>query len=335
MRALSKATPVLKVLFGAAIVAWMVSSGKLNLAAVARSLAAWPMVLTMLALGYFQVVLTAWRWSLLLRAQEIRLSFRQAWGLTMIGMLFNVVIPGAVGGDLIKGYYIARAASDRKSHAATTIVMDRVTGLIGLLFVGAFMALVNLGETLRSPATRSLGTMTVAGFLAGIGGLYAAVFAGGRLSGMHFFPGVLRDVFRALHDYRRQARAIPGALALSVVNQGITCGMYWLALRAGGVTDMPVGAFFLVVPLGLVTTAIPISPAGVGVGQAAFFALFRVVAPRYAAAGADALTVLQVIFVVLCLSGLYWYISYKHLDLRAAEEKSAVLSPAQAAEPSL
>jgi hypothetical protein len=38
-RALSKATPVLKPLFGAGILAWMAVSGKLDLAQIARGLA--------------------------------------------------------------------------------------------------------------------------------------------------------------------------------------------------------------------------------------------------------------------------------------------------------
>jgi uncharacterized membrane protein YbhN (UPF0104 family) len=317
-RALSKASPVLKVLFGAGIVAWMAYSGKLNLSQVAKSLSHWPIVLAMLGLGYSQVGITAWRWKLLLEAQEIWLPYGRAWGLTMVGMLFNVVIPGAVGGDLIKGYYITRAASGRKSHAATTILMDRVVGLIGLLFLGAVMAIANLDETLRTTATRSLGGMAVAGCAGGLVVLYTAVFAGGRLAEWRLLPDVLRNVFRALHEYRRKTRVVPVALALSVVNQGLSCGMYYLALQATGVTDMPMGQFFLVVPLGLVTSAIPISPGGIGVGQAAFFALFQIVAPKYAAAGTNALTVFQVIYILLCVSGLYWYLSYKHVDLETA-----------------
>jgi uncharacterized membrane protein YbhN (UPF0104 family) len=325
MRGLSKLGPVLKVLFGIGIVAWMASSGKLNLVQVGRTLSQWPVMLVILALAYSQVGITAWRWQLLLAAQEIRLPFRQAWGLTMTGMLFNVVIPGAVGGDLIKGYYIMRAASGRKSHVATTILMDRVVGLIGLLFLGAAIVLASIREILRSPATRDLGIITVGTFAGGIVVLYGAVFAGGGLAKWHFLPGVVRNVFCALHEYRRQTKVIPIALAISIVNQTVTCGMYYLALRAAGVADMPMGKFFLVVPLGLITTAIPISPGGVGVGQAAFFALFQIVAPRYAAVAADALTVFQVIFILACFSGLYWYLSYKPiaLEARARNESAA------------
>jgi len=308
-----KAGVVLKLLFGAGVFAWMAWSGKLNLSQVARSLSRWPAMLAIAGLGYTQIGVVAWRWRSLLQAQDIRLSFRRTWGLVMIGLLFNLALPGAVGGDLIKGYYVTRAAAGRKSNAATSVVMDRVIGLIGLLFLGAAMAAVNLRETMRSPATRSLGLLTAGGLVAALAGLYAAVMAGNRLSGWDLLPGVLKNVFRALHEYRKKSRVIPKALGLSVLNQGITCGMYYLALQTTGAAQLPMGQFFLIVPLGLVTTAIPISPGGIGVGQAAFFALFKIVAPAYASAGTDAFTAFQVMTILLCLSGAYWYVSHKHL----------------------
>jgi glycosyltransferase 2 family protein len=196
--------------------------------------------------------------------------------------------------------------------------MDRVVGLIGLLFLGAVMVVVNLKETLRSPATRSLGTLSVGGFLGGLAVLYIALMAGNRLSRLGFLPGFARNVFSALHEYRKKSSVVPVALGLSVLNQAVTCAMYYLAMRATGISHIPVAQFFLVVPLGMMTCAIPISPGGVGVGQAAFFALFRIVAPAYAAAGTDAFTVFQVVYLVVCLSGMYWYLSYKRLDVDKA-----------------
>jgi len=311
-RALSKAGPVLKVLLGAGIFAWMAASGKLNLAQIAKGLAHWPLMLGILGLGYCQAGIMVWRWTLLLHAQDIPLSFRRAWGLTMIGLLFNVVIPGSVGGDLIKGYYITRATEGRKTHAATSIAMDRVVGLIGLLFLSAAVVAANATEVLRNPSMRALGLLAAGGFVGGVAGLYAALLAGGRLSEWSFVPRVLRNVFSALHEYRQKPGAVRNALALSVLNQTITCGAFYLALRATGVTGLRMSQFFLIVPLGLVTSAVPISPAGIGVGQAAFFALFRIVAPSYASAGTDAFTVFQAIYILLCVSGLFWYVGYRH-----------------------
>lgn len=314
-RLLSKASPVLKVLFGVGIFAWMAASGKLNFAQIAKGLAHWPLMLAILGMSYCQIGICVWRWTMLLHAQDIPLSFRRAWGLTMIGVLFNVVIPGAVGGDLIKGYYITRATAGRKTHAATSIAMDRVVGLIGLFFLSAVVVLANATEILHNPAMRPLGALSVAGFAGGLAGLYAAVYAGERLSQWNFLPRMLRDVFAALHEYRQQPGVVRKALALSVLNQALTCCSYYLALGSTGVTGLRMSQFFLIVPLGFVTAAVPISPAGIGVGQAAFFALFTVVAPSYASAGTDAYTVFQAMYILICLSGLFWYVAYRHAEL--------------------
>lgn len=318
-----RTSAALKLATGAALITWMVTSGKLNLSRVASSAGHWPLLLAMLAMGYCQFAATAWRWKLLLKAQKIPLTTSRVWGLTMIGALFNVVIPGAVGGDLIKGYYITRAAPDRKSHAATTILMDRVIGLLGLLSLGAVMVLLNWSTTAGNPATRSLGLIAVVSTVGGAVGIYAALFAGQWLSEWKVLPGVLRGVFAALHDFHSQASVIPVAFAISVLSQALGLGMYYLALLAIGVSDMPAGAFFVAVPLGLVTTALPISPGGVGVGQAAFFALFNVVAPKYAATGADALTVFQLVYMTMCLSGLYWYLTADAVPGRSTEKSAA------------
>jgi hypothetical protein len=200
--------------------------------------------------------------------------------------------------------------------------MDRFAGMVALYFLGAVMSLANMSETLRTPATRSLGALSVMVFAGAIVGLYAALYAGERLSQWAFLPRFVRHAFSALHEYRRRPSAAPAALALSVLNQSISCIAYYLALLSTGATGIPVGQFFLIAPLGFAAGALPISPAGIGVGQAAFFALFQIVARSYASAGTAAYTVWQAMYILICVSGLFWYIPYKHVTL--AEAKAPV-----------
>jgi hypothetical protein len=120
------------------------------------------------------------------------------------------------------------------------------------------MALVNYPETLRSAATRSLGTLTAGGFLGGLAALYAALLAGSRPAASHLVPKMLRGVLGALYEYHRQAAVAPVVLALSVFNQTLTCAMYYLALQATGVTGPSVRQFFLIVPLGMIAESPPV-----------------------------------------------------------------------------
>src|ERR1700736_679080 len=83
---------------------FLIHAGKLNTAAVAGASQHWPILLLGVVLLYLQMAIGAWRWNLLLGVQGIRLPPHKVFSLTMIGNLFNIVIPGAVGGDVIKGY---------------------------------------------------------------------------------------------------------------------------------------------------------------------------------------------------------------------------------------
>jgi hypothetical protein len=173
------------------------------------------------------------------------------------------------------------------------------------------MVVVEMDQILLKPAMRVLGATAVAALVCGLTGLYLAVFAGQRISSWGVVPQPVRRVFSSIHEYRRKPSSVPAALALSICNQMLTLLVFYMGLRSTGVAGMPVAIFFLTVPLGLVTTAVPIAPAGIGVGQAAFFAIMQAVDPRYTTSTIAALTVYQALFILLCLSGLFWYIPYK------------------------
>ena len=53
-----------------------------------------------------------------------------------IGMVFNLVIPGAVGGDLIKAAYLVRMRI-RKTQAIASMVIDRILGCSALFVLAA------------------------------------------------------------------------------------------------------------------------------------------------------------------------------------------------------
>ncbi len=78
-------------------------------------------------------------------------------------------------------------------------------------------------------------------------------------------------------------------------------------------TGMPLPYSFMLVavPLGFIASVLPISPAGIGVGQAAFAELFHAVSPAAAAAGASASVLLQAATVAVFLTGLAPYTMYR------------------------
>lgn len=82
-------------------------------------------------------LLYASRFFLLLRAIHFPLHFLNTFKLIMIGNFFNMVIPGMIGGDLIKGFYLFKRERESKGQSAGIIIMDRIFGLLALLSIAA------------------------------------------------------------------------------------------------------------------------------------------------------------------------------------------------------
>ena len=71
----------------------------------------------------------ALRWFVLVRALGLAPSLKEIVSLTMVGNFFTTFMPGAIGGDVIKAWYIAGHEPKRKARAISTIVVDRLVGL--------------------------------------------------------------------------------------------------------------------------------------------------------------------------------------------------------------
>lgn len=81
-------------------------------------------------------ILSASRLVLILGAISYPLRFSKGFKLVMIGNFFNIVIPGMVGGDVVKGFYLVKSDEERRIHSAGIVIMDRMLGFLALTFIG-------------------------------------------------------------------------------------------------------------------------------------------------------------------------------------------------------
>lgn len=85
-------------------------------------------------------LMSAQRLIWMLRMQDVPLSLWSSIKLTYAGNFFNFALPGSTGGDLIKAYYLTQY-THRKTETITTVFLDRVIGLIGLVLVAGIVLL--------------------------------------------------------------------------------------------------------------------------------------------------------------------------------------------------
>ncbi len=229
-----------------------------------------------LALAVTGIFATALRWWRLLRAAQCPIDLWPALRLTYVGFFFNIVVPGLTGGDLVKAVMVARSHPERRAAAAMSVLVDRLLGVLVMLTMGA-LAVVWLGERFPYPREPIL-----IGLVLGVGGLAAYANPGlrrrvgfERLIQRLPMSRTLLQIDQALTVCAREPRELAWAVCFSSFNQLCVMGSLTVLGASFGEQALNFANYVVVGALGNLVSAVPITPGGVGVAEAAYGQLFE------------------------------------------------------------
>lgn len=319
---------VLKIAFSAGIIYWLVSSGKLNFTALRALLSPGPAALA-LSLILFNLFFASERWRVLIRTQNLNAEAWPVFKLSLIGIFFNFAMPGGVGGDVIKAYYFARQYPGSKVVAITSVLMDRVLGLFAMVLMALFVMIYDMDHIMHIKSLMTLFwfilTLTVA-FIIGFVLVFSPQIYKTRILFKLFdrlpLSQKLIKLYESMHLYGKQWNRIVWVILLSLLTQICAVVFLYLVGLMAGFSDIHAKTYFLVAPLGFMATAIPISPAGVGVGQAAFYFLFNIYTGKPSDVGPTTITAFQVGTFIVSLLGAFFYLRFKETDAKGVEQFS-------------
>ena len=264
-----------------------------------------------LALVGLSTYLSAWRWILLLRARGIAISQSYGVSLYLIGIFFNHALPGSVGGDVVRGYYLVADYPGHRLDAILSVLIDRVLGLYSFFILALVAVIIDWRFVTEQESLRLLALFCAVMFV-GMTGFFVTVFSPRltRALGLDFLERrvpPLHCLVEGFQAYGRNRGTIINSVAISVLAQLIVMLFF---KEIGVVTGEEVSwtSILFAVPMGFLVTAIPISPAGVGVGQMAFLYLFKVYLARETSYGAVAVTAFQLTLLSWGLVGALLYL---------------------------
>jgi len=278
-----------------------------------------------LVLGVFIVaqIIIGLRWWILLRSQSIFIKFWAAVRLYLLGWFYNNFMPGSVGGDLLRAWYVTRH-TDKKFEAVLSVFVDRVIGLASTLIIAAFFYLLFIrGQGQAIPFESQIGFVKLILFWAVI--VIAAFFCmlllhkRGRLLLLKVWAYIRLPVVRmiiklkdAIVIYCRNPLSILIAFGLTVFLQLLTITGFWLLGRNIGI-EAGVVYYYVFFTLAWVLGAVPISIAGAGVVEGLLASLFFTVA-GVAKHAASALALCQrAVWMLASLPGAVIHLIGAHL----------------------
>lgn len=87
-----------------------------------------------IALAGLMVFFGILRWQLFLHVQGLSVPLSETARLSLVGGFFNLVLFGTIGGDAIKIVSLLRRYPERKKDVCLSVLLDRISGMSGVVF---------------------------------------------------------------------------------------------------------------------------------------------------------------------------------------------------------
>ncbi|MHC4199226.1 MAG: lysylphosphatidylglycerol synthase transmembrane domain-containing protein, partial [Planctomycetota bacterium] len=223
------------------------------------------------------------RWIVILRMQGIQIGVYEALRIHLIGVFFNAILFGSLGGDVLKAYYVAKGAgSSKKAASVITIFLDRILGALGFVVLTGLGILIAWEGLVRYPRFKLI--LVVVGIIAA-GWMSVLIVllipwlralrkrmlerftdrqtAGGRIA------RALNDADEAVQEARRHPWASLFCIGISVgthfANAVAFC-FFAMALGVTGPRALPFAHYVALAPIALLGPVVPTPAGGLGVG---------------------------------------------------------------------
>ncbi|MCX5633857.1 MAG: lysylphosphatidylglycerol synthase transmembrane domain-containing protein [Phycisphaerae bacterium] len=279
--------------------------------------------------GIFVVgqIMLAFRWWLLLRTQSIIISFSAVVRLYFLGLFYSNFMPGSVGGDLIRAWYVTQH-TNKRFEAALSVLVDRIIGLFSILLVASFSYAVFLTSEARRKISEDNFFKIVGDhsnillwfvIVALVVSALAFIFKSGRIifgkifSKIYFYSAkTLKKLYDAIVIYCSKPLAVIAAFGLTFFLLILTITGFWILGRNIGI-GVGLEYYYVFFTLTWVLGSVPVSIGGVVVVEgllAYMFINFAGVEPE----AALALALCQRVFLMISsLPGAVIHISGRHL----------------------
>lgn len=258
-------------------------------------------------------LLGVYRWKILLRTQGIDIPFGRLFVVTMKALYFNMVLPTAMGGDVIRGYALYKNAENRSAGVASVLV-DRMIGMTAMVGIALFSVLWGGRYLSETPFTLAIFSFAGLYFL-GLALLATSMLK--RMTGLvlrvlplQSLSEKIMSFYDVLFAYFAYKKTMGFALVLSLLLQaGVIFTYFFVAMLMH--INVSLFHFFLFMPVVWIISMLPVSIGGLGLREGAFIFLFTKVGIPKEACFSLSILATAIAMVLGLLGGLFFLVPDK------------------------
>ena len=266
-----------------------------------------PLLLAAASIHIFGVWISAVRWQILLKTQNVRISQGYLSSSFLIGSFFNNVLPTSIGGDIFRSLDIANKAKVSVGKSASVLVIDRFAGIISAALyavIALFLGFATIGTTSYViPVAIFFAVSIILGFLI----LNPSILRLNKIVRKIKFLSKIREklveVYHTFLSFKKYKLALFEALLCSLALQfGVICN-YYLAARSLGI-NLSLTSFIFIVPVVATIAMLPIAIGGTGLRENALVFFMVALGAQNEKAAMTSLLIFAMILVLGIVGGI-------------------------------
>ena len=256
-----------------------------------------------------QFLLFTWRWQIIIsKAKPIGLWL--AMKMQMIGQFFNLFVPGGVGGDFVKALELSKSEGISKHVTMTSVLLDRILGLYCMIIFSFLFLLIefkNIDPTYFYISALLLGVSS-------IGLFFSRRILNWLVS--HFSTKehqLLKKITDFLNNISNGLAQVVTPLNFTLITvicfiaQILAVSFLYLVTVETTGQSPPFLVYFPLACFAFMISSLPITPGGIGVGQAAFYFIFLSLNKEIANSVVIGVSLVQLFTFLSGLPGAYFF----------------------------
>ncbi|MEW5828769.1 MAG: lysylphosphatidylglycerol synthase transmembrane domain-containing protein [Chloroflexota bacterium] len=209
------------------------------------------------------------RWKLTLADSQVYLSYRKSYFGYLTGMFYNIFLPGAIGGDVVRIGYCVTLTGCEPGTAVASVLLERIAGVVSVLsfILGTALFIPAAMPSIFAHGMIKMLTWAAIIWIAALLALMAARQFWTKWGPKGSYTGLKGFIFSGMQTLNNlQSKTILALFLLSIAFQGVNIVGAFVLSRAIG-ENLPLSAFFAVLPIVYLATLLPISLGGLGVRE--------------------------------------------------------------------
>lgn len=220
------------------------------------------------------IFISAYKWRRLAQFKGINARFVDFFKIYLTGSFINNFFPSIVGGDTYRSFMLGKIGKGRYIEATSTVFIDRITGLFGVMILIVVFSFLNLKIIFENRLLLAVNGLIVFFFI----GCFLLMLLKGSLIWNYLkkkLPEKITKLIQEIFSYQQRdvlSEALLLGAAFNFIGMGLATWMLFLDLHIA----ISFVNFMIAISIISIVSSLPVSIGNIGIKEWSFIAFFGI-----------------------------------------------------------